>query len=355
MRGRHSLNNNEKLSQDTKENKASEELQALNESSEDEDLNLDYSKEKDDYNHLMSSIIEEHINKDTHDGAFKVIQQQTEDLVKSLNSSFCSEINKNDNENNDSFFSPQKYKSSQNAKNNYQHTDLNILNNLKNLGVIKGTADNITNINKITNTTNLNKSENSSLEDNCNYQDKNNSNNKKEGESNKLQAIKQAIDQVHQKSNKITQNLHGNYLKGNYSKVISSHYNCRILQDMLLYTKAHIIQEIFLEIKPHIHEMLVDFYSNYFCQKLYGKLELKEYYDRNESETVPLAYKEDYLREIFNNFEYIACNKVGTFPLQKILEEMSSKAELEILDHFLINELKENKLKNICLVRNKTD
>ena len=141
-------------------------------------------------------------------------------------------------------------------------------------------------------------------------------------------------------SQKISDNLHRNFLKGNYISVLFNQNSCRILQNHLPQTDNSIIEEIFYEIKPNLHCLMTNHYSNYFCQKLYtsfNKISMNN------------SLKKNFLLEIFTNFGLICCNKVGTFPLQTVIEDINSDSEKKILFDF-IEAFDEKKLKLICMV-----
>ena len=67
-------------------------------------------------------------------------------------------------------------------------------------------------------------------------------------------------------------------LKGNFKNIIRTQNGSRILQKSLNKTNAEILTYIFYEIQDILHELMVDSYANYFCQRFYDYLELKEKY-----------------------------------------------------------------------------
>ena len=58
---------------------------------------------------------------------------------------------------------------------------------------------------------------------------------------------------------------------------------------------------------------MVDSYANYFCQKFFGGLDGDD--------------KILFLRNVCENFVEIANNKIGTYPLQAILEQLRTDTE----------------------------
>jgi hypothetical protein len=63
------------------------------------------------------------------------------------------------------------------------------------------------------------------------------------------------------------------FLKGNFLKIAKSQNGSRILQKALGKSSQQILSIIFEEIKTDIHELMVDSYANYFCQRFYEFLE----------------------------------------------------------------------------------
>lgn len=64
--------------------------------------------------------------------------------------------------------------------------------------------------------------------------------------------------------------------KGNFLKILKSQNGSRILQKALNKTCIEILTLIFTEIEPEIHELMIDSYANYFCQKFYDHLQLQQ-------------------------------------------------------------------------------
>ena len=105
--------------------------------------------------------------------------------------------------------------------------------------------------------------------------------------------------------------------KGNYLKILTSQNGSRVLQKALSNTILEIINEIFLEIGEQIPELMVDSYANYFCQKFYSYLEF-------ENKIKFLTFMKPAVVEIGNS-------KIGTYPLQAVLEQLNSDEEKMIV------------------------
>ena len=61
-------------------------------------------------------------------------------------------------------------------------------------------------------------------------------------------------------------------LKGNFFKVITSQNGSRVLQKALQNTETSILVRIFEEIKENVHQIMIDSYGNYFCQRFFSYL-----------------------------------------------------------------------------------
>jgi hypothetical protein len=106
-------------------------------------------------------------------------------------------------------------------------------------------------------------------------------------------------------------------LNGNFYKIITSQNGSRILQKSLYNTSPEIIILIFNEVSSRISELMVDSYANYFCPIFYGFLDVKN--------------KLIYLDEIRKHIEEVANSKVGTYPLQAIIDSIRTKEEQNIV------------------------
>lgn len=138
------------------------------------------------------------------------------------------------------------------------------------------------------------------------------------------------------------------YSKKNYSKIIQStheairyHYTellksqstSRMLQAVLELTDESILFEINSIINGSLRQLLTNVYSNYFCQKLFERLDQER--------------KISFLKIIFQNLTEIACDRTGTFSIQKILERISSNEECF---QFIVKELQKVSLNDLDII-----
>jgi hypothetical protein len=107
------------------------------------------------------------------------------------------------------------------------------------------------------------------------------------------------------------------FLQGNYLTIISSQMGSRILQRALAHTSPCIITVIFSEIEQGIPDLMTDSYANYFCQKFFSVL------DENDRLRF-LCIVGDHIVEIGNS-------KIGTYPLQTILDQLKTEKEKKII------------------------
>ena len=119
-------------------------------------------------------------------------------------------------------------------------------------------------------------------------------------------------------------------LQNNFVSVIKTHKGSIIFQNHLKNTHSEILHQIFLEISNYLPELIIDPYANYFCKKFFTYLNQK---DRIE-----------FLNSIKDHLFSLCTNKIGTFPLQGIIEYLGSKNEKNII----INSIK-NDLSKLCL------
>jgi hypothetical protein len=119
-------------------------------------------------------------------------------------------------------------------------------------------------------------------------------------------------------------------LQNNFVSVIKTHKGSIIFQNYLKNTHSEILHQIFLEISIYLPELIIDPYANYFCKKFFTYLNQKD--------------RIDFLNSIKDNLFKLCTNKIGTFPLQGIIEYLGSKNEKNII----INSIK-NDLCKLCL------
>lgn len=114
-------------------------------------------------------------------------------------------------------------------------------------------------------------------------------------------------------------------LKGQYGEIIKQKTSCRVFQQLLLKTNKQIIFDIFNELKENLSFYLTDVYSNYFLQKLYCYLDIPIYNWQYEGSRI------EYLEIVLKDFVKIACNSVGTFVVQKLIDSFNSQTERDLL------------------------
>ena len=95
--------------------------------------------------------------------------------------------------------------------------------------------------------------------------------------------------------------------------LIKNQQTSRILQFYLEQTSKSVIHLIFLEIIDKLIYLLIDPYANYFC--------LKIFYLLNDSDRI------QYLKKISINIEIISNNKISTYPIQCIIENLKNNNE----------------------------
>jgi len=108
-------------------------------------------------------------------------------------------------------------------------------------------------------------------------------------------------------SDKIEEDLYTG-LKGNFFKILATQNGSRILQKCLRKTSQDILSLLLDELKSRLHELMVDPYANYFCQKFFGFLSDKD--------------KIVFLTFIKDNILFVANHKIGTYPLQIVIEQL---------------------------------
>ena len=120
-----------------------------------------------------------------------------------------------------------------------------------------------------------------------------------------------------------------NKLRGTFYDLITSQNGSRYMQKVYLNTEPEILEQIFLELLPKISTLMIDPYANYFCQKLYSVLS-----DDN---------KIKFLYSIVPEIEIISNSKIGTYPLQSVIEQLKTEKEQTII----MNALSE-KILSLC-------
>ena len=118
------------------------------------------------------------------------------------------------------------------------------------------------------------------------------------------------------KEGKFTLNLY-HELKNSFSVLIKIQQISRICQLYLEKTSQSILHLIFSEIMSQLPELLFDPYGNYFCLKLFSFLDTKD--------------RIMYLTKIAPSFAQLSTNKISTYPIQCIIEQLHSINEQKII------------------------
>ena len=109
-----------------------------------------------------------------------------------------------------------------------------------------------------------------------------------------------------------------NLIKGNFLKVIQNHKGSKLFQKYFkLNVPEEIIHLLYLELRNNLEQFITDPYANYFCKKFYKFLNIS---DRIE-----------FLNKIKDSIVRYSCDSIGTYPLQTIIENMSSNIEKNII------------------------
>ena len=116
-------------------------------------------------------------------------------------------------------------------------------------------------------------------------------------------------------------------IQGNIVDIIKTHKGSRIFQNYLKNTHCDLLHQIFLEINPHLNDLLIDPYANYFCRKFFTFLNQKD--------------RIDFLSKIQNSLLELSSNNIGTFPVQGIIEHIGSKNEKNIIINIIKDHIPE--------------
>lgn len=114
-------------------------------------------------------------------------------------------------------------------------------------------------------------------------------------------------------------------LQGNFINVIKTHKGSKIFQNYLKNTSPDIIHQIFLEIKPELLNIISDPYANYFIKRFYIYLSQKE--------------RVDFLYCIQSEIVRLSLDNIGTYPIQAIIDQVTSNNEKSIIIHAIEDSL----------------
>ena len=116
-----------------------------------------------------------------------------------------------------------------------------------------------------------------------------------------------------------------NILKGKFIPLMKTQQTSRILQFYLDQTNEEIIHLIFMEFANELEELILDIYANYFC--------LKIFYFLNKEDRMLFLYN------ISHNFDNLCINKISTYPIQCIIENLKSEEEFDLIFNSIKNKL----------------
>jgi hypothetical protein len=109
-----------------------------------------------------------------------------------------------------------------------------------------------------------------------------------------------------------------NQIKGKFLQIIKNHKGSKIFQKYLKSTLSdEVLHLIYIELSPNLEELIIDPYGNYFCKKFFTYL--------NEEDRI------DFLKTISKSLIKLSSDSIGTYPIQTIIEHLSSKYEKMII------------------------
>jgi hypothetical protein len=106
-------------------------------------------------------------------------------------------------------------------------------------------------------------------------------------------------------------------IKVDLSDIIKTQNGSRIIQNCLTKTAPEIVLEMCNEILPGFHNLMIDCYGNYFCQKFYT--------------FVPFEQKLMILQHLMKYIIPVSNNSIGTYPLQFIIDKLNTSEEKKIV------------------------
>lgn len=108
-----------------------------------------------------------------------------------------------------------------------------------------------------------------------------------------------------------------NYVKGHFAEYIKNQQTSRLFQYYFNQTHPEVTHLIFTEIYNDLNALLLDSYANYFC--------LKIFYFLNQNDRFL------FLSKIAYNFATLSTNKISTYPIQCILQNLTNPSEQAII------------------------
>ena len=129
------------------------------------------------------------------------------------------------------------------------------------------------------------------------------------------------------KNGNIDYNIY-NLIKGQFLSVIKNHKGSKLFQKYLKSsTPEEIIHLLYIELSQNLEEFITDPYSNYFCKKFFLFL--------NSNDRI------EFLKKIENSIFKLSCHSIGTYPIQTIIENLSSLSEKFIIIKALKSHIEE--------------
>ncbi|KAK4667282.1 hypothetical protein QC763_307810 [Podospora pseudopauciseta] len=113
------------------------------------------------------------------------------------------------------------------------------------------------------------------------------------------------------------QNMTLEKAEGNINNLARDQHGCRFLQKQLENRIPHEVHAIYREVLPHVHELMIDPFGNYLCQKL-----LEYCTDDERTELIKNSAKD---------MVPIALNQHGTRALQKMIEHVSNEVQIQMI------------------------
>ena len=145
-----------------------------------------------------------------------------------------------------------------------------------------------------------------------------------QGTNMQIEILLYELNCILSKKEKIDYFTYTNKIKGNIINIIKTHKGSKLFQNNVKSFSSEIIHQIFLEISSSLIELIIDPYANYFIKKFYNYLNEKD--------------KIDFLLFISDYFIKLSTNIIGTYPIQGIIELITSKNEKKII----INTIKDS-------------
>ena len=138
-----------------------------------------------------------------------------------------------------------------------------------------------------------------------------------QGTNMQIEILLYELNCILSKKEKIDFFTYTNKIKGNIINIIKTHKGSKLFQNNVKSFSSDIIHQIFLEISSSLIELIIDPYANYFIKKFYNYLNEKD--------------KIDFLLFISDYFVKLSTNIIGTYPIQGIIELITSNNEKKII------------------------